>query len=327
LIVHMLSSAYGAAVTWRRRWYARDPARARRLDRPVISVGNLSVGGSGKTPVVAHLATLLLARGERPSILTRGYARPQPRRGVTIVSDGARVLEGFAAAGDEPLMLARALPGVPVLVGVDRFASGQVAEQQLKATVHLLDDGFQHVRLARTVDLVLVDERDLSDRVLPAGRLREPLRNAAVADAVVVAGGNAARVARQLGLRMAFSVARAVHEPRTLTGERASLARTAPVLAFAGIARPERFFDDLERAGWHVADRAVFGDHHAYTQRDVDALAERARAAGASLVTTEKDAVRLSGMTLHDAGVAVVPLTATIQPADEFLAWLLSRLA
>src|SRR5262245_66558354 len=94
----MLSSAYGAAVTWRRRWYARDPARPRRLDRPVISVGNLSVGGSGKTPVVAHLAALLLARGERPSILTRGYARPQRRRGVTIVSDGTRVLEGFAAA-------------------------------------------------------------------------------------------------------------------------------------------------------------------------------------------------------------------------------------
>ena len=171
---------YGAAATWRRRWYSRDPARARRLTRPVISVGNLRVGGSGKTPVVAHLAQLLVERGERPAVLTRGYARVRPKAGVTIVSDGTRVLEDVAASGDEPFMLARALPGVPVLVGADRFASGLLAESQLGVTVHLLDDGFQHVCLARDIDLLLVDEADLNDHVLPAGRLREPLAHAAM---------------------------------------------------------------------------------------------------------------------------------------------------
>ena len=129
------ASIYGAAAAWRRRWYARDPSRRRALERPVVSVGNLRVGGSGKTPVVEHLARLLLAGGERPAILTRGYARPRPRSGVTVVSDPSGVLATYADAGDEPFMLARALPGVPVLVGADRGASGRYAEARFDTTV------------------------------------------------------------------------------------------------------------------------------------------------------------------------------------------------
>ncbi len=173
MILTAASSLYGAAASWRRRWYARDPGRQRHLSRPVVSVGNLCAGGSGKTPVVEQIARVLVDRGERPAILTRGYARRRALDGVTVVSDGSKILAGLETAGDEPLMLARALPGVPVLVAADRYLAGRLAERQLGATVHLLDDGFQHLALARDVDLLLVAEEDLTDRMLPAGRLRE----------------------------------------------------------------------------------------------------------------------------------------------------------
>jgi tetraacyldisaccharide 4'-kinase len=177
------SALYGTAATWRRRWYAGHPSRRRRLERPVISVGNLNTGGSGKTPLVAHSAARLAARGERPAILSRGYARTSPTPGVTIVSDGAAVLASLEHSGDEPLMLARALPGVAVMVAANRYEAGRVAESTLGATVHVLDDGFQHLGLERDVDLLIAGAHDLSDRVLPAGRLREPLTAAAAADA------------------------------------------------------------------------------------------------------------------------------------------------
>jgi tetraacyldisaccharide 4'-kinase len=335
LIVHVLSSVYGAAVTWRRRWYSRDPARVRRLARPVISVGNVRVGGSGKTPVVAHLARLLIDRGERPSILTRGYARTRPQTGITLVSDGTRVLEDVGAAGDEPLMLARSLPGVPVLVGPDRFAAGLLAEREHGVSVHLLDDGFQHLRLARNVDLLLVDEDDLSDRVLPAGRLREPLANAAAADAALVTTGSrtqASAVARTLRINTAFSVHRHMLAPRMWSGDPFPEGQPRRALAFAGIARPERFFTALPSCGWDIAATYAFQDHHPYTSADLERLAAQARAADVSwLVTTEKDAVRLaerdvSAVSQRGVNIAIVPLSIVIEPAGEFIAWLLERI-
>ena len=149
------SSLYGAVASRRRAWYVRSPDRQRRLRQPVISVGNLSVGGSGKTPVVAHLARMLQAFGERPAILSRGYGRRVQDDGVTVVSDGTQVRADFDHAGDEPLMLARALPGVPVVVASERHLAGRLAESQLGATVHLLDDGFQHVQLWRDINLLV----------------------------------------------------------------------------------------------------------------------------------------------------------------------------
>ena len=217
MIVDALSAVYGAAATWRRRWYA---SRTRRLAQPVISIGNLRVGGTGKTPAVDCIARLLREQGERPAILSRGYARRTPSADVTIVSDYERVLTDVAHAGDEPMLLARALPGVPVLVCADRHRAGRVAEAQFGATVHLLDDGFQHVQLWRDIDLLLVDEQDLGDRVLPAGRLREPLANAAAAHAVIVpaaAGDEAARtIAARLGVPDVFRAARSLGKPLML---------------------------------------------------------------------------------------------------------------
>ncbi len=330
MILELAAGMYGAAGAWRRRWYRRE-ARRLRLDRPVVSVGNLSVGGSGKTPLVAHLAALLARAGERPVILSRGYGRADPRPGVTVVADRSRILAEVAAAGDEPLMLARMLPGIPVVVGASRYRAGRAAEASLDPTVHLLDDGFQHLQLARDVDLVVITEQDLDDRVLPAGRLREPLASAAEADAAVLAADGteaAERLAQAAGVETVFRLARRLGAPRFLSNACGEPATSEPVFAVAGIARPERFFGDLAAAGWTIAGRVAFPDHHPFTARDAARIARAARAAGArAVVTTEKDAVRLERVDLDGMPVAVVPLVVSVEPADRFADWLLARLS
>ena len=332
-MIETLSAVYSAAAARRRQWYARDPSRQRRLARPVISVGNLRVGGSGKTPMVAYLARLLLAHGERPAILTRGYARRESSDGVTIVSDGTAVRAGLATAGDEPLMLARALPGVAVLVGADRHLSGCLAERRFGATVHLLDDGFQHLELARDVDLLLSAEDDLQERPLPAGRLREGIAAAAAADAALVTAGYdaaAARIGRALGVPTVFRVTRTTGPPRMIAGNHDSVVvpSGARVFVVSGIARPERFVADITSAGWELAGVMEFRDHHPYTARDVARIRDAARtAASAIILTTEKDAVRLTACELGDLPIAAIPLVVGVEPADAFRDWLLARLA
>jgi tetraacyldisaccharide 4'-kinase len=289
-----------------------------------VSVGNLRAGGSGKTPAVAHIARELAARGERPVILSRGYRRPAASSGVTIVSNGSQVLATFETAGDEPLMLARTLAGVPVLVGADRYQSGRLAEERFGATVHLLDDGFQHLQLARDVNLLLVDVDDLADRVLPAGWLREPLSAAAAADAVIVNSERPEAVANVAGR---LQVADAFQIRRSLAGT--PLSET--VVAIAGIARPERFFNDLAAAGWKLGATMRFADHHVYSATDVDRIVAAARDAGAStVVTTEKDAVRFEAHQFNDdlkkVRLITVPMNVSIEPANAFVPWLLDRL-
>jgi tetraacyldisaccharide 4'-kinase len=331
LILQALSSAYGAATTWRRQWYARDPSRRRHLSRPVVSVGNLRVGGSGKTPIVAHIARLLRDNGFRPAVLTRGYGRRDAADGVTVVSDGHAILADVARAGDEPLMLARELPGVPVLVGANRYLSGLLAERRFGATVHVLDDGFQHVGLARDVDLLLVDEEDLSDKPLPEGRLREPLTSAPAADALLVNAGYTTateRIGRALGVPTVFRVTRVLSAPRVIsTGDSVVVPSGARVFALAGIARPERFLSDLTAVGWQVVGTLIVRDHHRYTPRDIRRLAAAAKGAAAAVVlTTEKDAVRLGGCEIDGIPIAAVPLAVGVEPADGFREWLLQKL-
>jgi tetraacyldisaccharide 4'-kinase len=318
---------YGAAAAWRRAWYARHDDRRRRLQRPVVSVGNLRVGGAGKTPIVEHLARLMLANGERPAILTRGYGRRSVLPGVTVVADGTRVLAGVETAGDEPLMLARAVPGVIVAVCADRYLAGCLAEHQLGATVHILDDGFQHLQLARDVDLLVTSEDDLRDRPMPAGRLREPLAAAASADAAIVDAGYllaAERVGRALGVPRAFFATRLLGPPRVVPGgDTVIVPEHARVFATAGIARPDRFLADLAAAQWQVVGTMTFRDHHEFTKRDVERIAAAARSAAAAIVlTTDKDAVRFEACNLTGLPIAAVPLRATIEPADEFRTWL-----
>jgi tetraacyldisaccharide 4'-kinase len=347
-----LSRVYGRVALLRRAWYERHPDRLRRLSRPVISVGNLASGGSGKTPIVAALAQLLLEHGERPAILSRGYGRRRVDDGVVVVSNGAQVLADAERSGDEPQMLARALPGIAVMVAADRYLAGTLAERRFGCTVHLLDDGFQHVQLARTIDLLAVSRADLQDRVVPAGRLREPLEAASGADAVLVAGDDedAREVESVLHPRAVFRVVPRYQDPRFVQpfGEamqvNAMQANDVPangtrrVVAVAAIARPERFFAALRAKGWDVAREMTFRDHHWFTAKDLKKVSAAAEETGASLVmTTEKDAMRLGplvgrGLAPRQAGregapYAYLPMSVTIEPGDRFASWLRERLA
>ena len=332
--MRLLSGVYGCAARFRRAWYGRHPSRRRHLAQPVISVGNLVVGGSGKTPVVAMLARLLVAAGERPAILSRGYGRARSGDGVVVVSDGHAVLVPTRQSGDEPQMLARSLPGVPVLVSADRHLAGSVAERTLGCTVHLLDDGFQHLQLARDVDLLVVSRIDLEERLLPSGRLREPLEAATVAHALLVFGSHedANVLADRLGVATMFRLGSRVEWPRRLEPRGAVLDKAAGrrVVAVAGIARPERFFADLRAAGWDVAREIVFRDHHWFSPSDLDAIARTAAEVQAGLVmTTEKDAVRLDGAAVTSAAIpwAWLPQQVGFEPPQAFAAWMGDRLA
>jgi tetraacyldisaccharide 4'-kinase len=327
----VLSAAYGRAARLRRSWYERRPHVRRRLLRPVVSVGNLVVGGSGKTPVVATVARILLASGERPAVLSRGYARRRAADGVVVVSDGARVLEQVERSGDEPQMLARQLPGVPVLVSPDRYLAGRLAERRFDSTVLILDDGFQHLQLARTVDLLLVDPSDLVEPLLPSGRLREPLDAASAAHAVLVAGtaADAARVADALRVPRSFAVTARFGPLHAVSSDGAIAGRTGTVVAVSGIARPARFHAALRAGGWNVAREMSFADHHWFTGRDLARAAAAARDTRADLiVTTEKDAVRVEGLlTRHtDVPWAYLPMDVTIEPVAEFTSWLRNAL-
>jgi tetraacyldisaccharide 4'-kinase len=222
-------------------------------------------------------------------------------------------------------MLARALSGIPILVSPDRYLAGSFAERRFGTTVSLLDDGFQHVQLERDIDLLLVAPRDLQESLLPTGTLREPLDVARFADALLVAGTDeeVTQVARALGRDHAFRVA-----PRY-----ADLRDPRRVIAFAGIARPERFFAALRSLGWDVARELTFRDHHWFTPRDIATIERAAGDAGASaIITTEKDAARLNaGRALSDSPGAlpllVLQMTVEIEPAVVFESWLLEGIA
>lgn len=333
----MLSALYAGAAAWRRRWYARRPAARRRLSRPVVSVGALAAGGSGKTPVAALVAELLRDAGERPAVLSRGYGRRARARRVVVARDPDGVRAGVDTAGDEPRMLAERLDGVSVVVARDRYLAGRLAETRLGATVHVLDDGFQHLRLARDVELVLLRADDLEQPTFPAGRLRERPSTARLAHALVVEAADAETAAAVAGhLRAAtwFALRRSLGVPRPVAGSRAGAvppeeARAAgPVLAVAGVAAPERFRAALGQAGFRIAGALAFADHHRFTPADVRRIAARAAARGARLVlTTEKDAVRLAPLAPFDFALAAVPLRVAVEPADRFRAWLIERVA
>jgi tetraacyldisaccharide 4'-kinase len=333
--VSILGGVYGRAAEWRRAWYGRRPHRRSQLGRPVISVGNLVVGGSGKTPTVACLARLLQQRGERPAILSRGYARRESSDGVVVVSDTERVLEPTARSGDEPQMLARSLPGVPVLVARERFLAGRIAERRFDATVHLLDDGFQHLALARDIDLLIVSRADLAEQVLPGGRLREPLRAARFAHALLVPGGldDVREVALHAGLgdqgsgigdrgREVFRIVTSYGELRPVQPVERVPEKDQRVVAVAGIARPQRFFDALRERGHHVVREMAFRDHHWFSDGDVRRIRQAAIESGADfVVTTEKDATRLFVPELF-----YLPMTVTIEPLEGFVTWIDERL-
>lgn len=314
----LLDSLYSQVMRVRRVWSESHPDRRRRLARPVISVGNLSVGGTGKTPVVAAIAKWLVTQGERPSILSRGYGRAESPEGVVVVSDREGVLAGIDRSGDEPLMLARQVPGAAVCVSPDRYLAGSVAERTLGCTVHILDDGFQHVQLSRDLDVLVTSVGEIPNgRVIPAGRLREPMDMASRAHVLVVSGataGAASAEAWALGISQSCGAQRILATP-VVAGNRES--GTGNVVAIAGIANPDRFFAMLRDAGHDVMETISFPDHHRYTPADLIRIQNKASEVGASVVlTTEKDAVRFDALGALPFELRPVPLTLQFDPPD-----------
>jgi tetraacyldisaccharide 4'-kinase len=323
----MISAVYAAIARRRREWYAARPDARRRLRHPVISIGNIAAGGRGKTPFTAAVARMLLELGERPAILSRGYARTRPEDGAVVVRDAYGIRADVARAGDEPFMLARQLPGAIVISSPDRYLGGRIAEHHLGATVHLLDDGFQHFQLDRDVDVVLVRAADLAGAsTFPGGRLREPADVLVAADAIVALDHLSLPDARLTHVDVPiFSATRVVHE--AVFDAPVSLP-SRDVLAVAGIAEPQPFLDSIQAAGWTVVASKLFADHHAYSSRDVAALIGAARgAAAAAVLTTEKDYVRLLPFRPFALPVGQVPLTMEPEPRAEFRQWLVSSIA
>ena len=284
------SLLYGAVTRLRVWMYQKGWLKQKRLKGTVISVGNLTVGGTGKTPMVIWLAEKFLEEGKRVAILSRGY-------------------RGSNGSSDEvELMKFRLQDRVAFGVGKDRFAEGQRLASQQPIDIFLLDDGFQHLQLARDLDLLLVDSSSplRSQSLLPAGRLREPLSAIHRADIVVFT-----RVNDQLSLKRAiqefpqfpiFPASTQLTRYRRMTLDRQGIEKHVelppqPVFVFCGIGNPEAFFADVDRWGNVIAGRAVFRDHHSYSARDIRQLEDSAKAAGArSFLTTEKDAQNLGDL-------------------------------
>jgi tetraacyldisaccharide 4'-kinase len=272
--------------------YDRGSFQTHRLQSPVVSVGSISAGGAGKTPFLIMLGQLLNESGVAFDVLSRGYGRRS--KGVALVNPTGPPQE----FGDEPLLIARKLR-VPVIVGEDRYAAGKVAEEKFGPQIHLLDDGFQHRRLARDFDIALITERDMKDILLPGGRLRENISSLARASAVVMMGNvESNRIPVREG-QFRWRVSRGIVPPKT----------AEPCLAFCGIARPKNFFTDLVQAGLKVVATREFRDHHQYSAADVESLFKQAQQSGArAFVTTEKDSVNLAGYATRLHSLYVVPV-------------------
>jgi tetraacyldisaccharide 4'-kinase len=296
----------------------------RRLRWPVIGIGNLSAGGAGKTPLTIALAKALDRRGLRVDVLSRGYGR-QSRRPARVDPEGTA--EEF---GDEPLLIAREA-GVPVYVAAQRYDAGMLAEAEApvseKSAVHLLDDGFQHRQLYRDAEILLLNQRDWRDSLLPFGNLREPLQAARRAAVIAIP---AEEPAMETALRAwgwqgpVWRLHRKMEVPAPPGSEAGSL------LAFCGIARPEQFFAGLEAADLRIAARLAFPDHHRYTAYDLKRLAAVARNTGAAaFVTTEKDRVRLGKLSAafpESLPLKTARLRVEIANEDAAIDWLISRL-
>ena len=300
------SALYGAAITARSSGYESRFLKTHRVAAPVISVGNITVGGTGKTPLVQWLADRLAESGRKVCILSRGYRRENAKQRV-VVSDGERVVSGIAQSGDEALMLAQSLLGrAAVVCDADRMTGATWAIEHLNSDVLLLDDGFQHRRLARDLDIVTIDATNPfgNGRLLPAGILREPIKNLNRADCLVLTrtfdGGAAQLIDRIRRVTNApiFQSRRAIKQFRRLDSSNTANAvaelNHQPLAAFCGIGNPRAFFEQLHAAHLEVRHEAAFRDHHRYSQADIDRVTEDAHAKGAqALVTTAKDSVKL----------------------------------
>jgi tetraacyldisaccharide 4'-kinase len=330
--LRLLSPLYQGVVATRNDLYDRGVLRQAKLSCPVISVGNLTVGGTGKTPTVILLANLLREQGRRPAVLSRGYGG-RAKGPVTVVSDGNSILMDWHEAGDEPVLIAGAAPGVPVLTGPRRLLTGRAAIDRFGADCLILDDAFQHRELARDLDIVLIDAaRPFGNgRLLPAGPLREQPSSLRRAGLLVRTGEE--RSTQESICQPGLPTFRGIRSPQGVvegkTGKLlpASILQGKKVCAFAGIGRPDAFRTSLAALGAEIVSFRSFPDHHPYGPQELEDLRRLAKATRAArIITTEKDGVRLADDPDFLREIDCLRIGMEIAPADAFAALLFPRL-
>lgn len=330
VLLWLPSKLYELGVRMRVAAYETDYLKEHRLESTVISVGNLTLGGAGKTPMVAFISRYLKGEGLSVAILTRGYARessgrrvlndPRAQANATIPSTSNQSYKEF---GDEPLMLARSLAEIPIVIDKDRYDAGRWAETELDVDVLVLDDGYQHLRLARDLNILLIDATDPLGgfEMAPFGRLREPLYGIKRADAVMVTradrpfdqGQLQAIIRYYCGERIPImyfysTINRFVHFGTNEVYDAQEL-RGWNVAVACGIGNPHAFAEDILQAGINIVSEQFYADHFAFTQKDLDEITQAARDAGAdAIVITEKDAVRLEGLSAGDIPIYAAQL-------------------
>jgi tetraacyldisaccharide 4'-kinase len=305
IFLQLISVFYALAVRLRHMLYRLRVARQQNLPLKVISVGNITLGGTGKTPAVIQIAGLLLRNQKRPVVISRGYGR-KDESGIVVASDGGKVLVDTETGGDEPVLIGSVLPNVPVVVGSDRYRAAIFAQKRFDIDTVVLDDGFQHLRLKRDLDIVLIDAACPfgNGKLFPAGTLREPLTALKRAQVVLITGENRAAdlgnlkgvIGRNTKARIFTSRQDPADVIDIMTGDIRPLStlRGTTVLAFSGIARPESFATLLRALGADIRAMVAYPDHYAYNGSDLAALFQKAADENISMmITTEKDAVRL----------------------------------
>lgn len=337
-ILYLLSWPYRLIVFVRNRLYDRQILKSVRLSRPVLSVGNLTVGGTGKTPCVILLAQIIKRHGYRPAVISRGYGGKAPHP-VNVVSDGETLLLDAKAAGDEPLLIARSLPGVPVITGARRHLPAQAAIDRFGANVLICDDAFQHRSLHRDVDIVLLDgQKPLGNGyLLPRGELREPVSSLRRAGCLILTRMDHTlpedeRIT-QIARSCSIPIYRAAHRFSEWVMAGGFCAppgdiRNKKVCAFCGIAKPASFNKMLVDAQAKIVSFNPFPDHHVFSKYDIEELLETFNSCGAEyLVTTEKDAMRLAAYPDFLKRVCVLRIDMEITPRESFETFIVEWLA
>jgi len=325
--LYLLSVPYGGAVRLRSLFYSLGLLSLKHLPCPVISVGNITVGGTGKTPLVTALARGLKARGISVAILSRGY-KGENASGP-LVSDGQITFLSPEESGDEPFLMAKALQGIPILVGKNRFVSGKMALQRFSVRGLLLDDGYQHLQLYRDLDILLIDSRiGFGDHhLLPRGILREPLTHLRRADLFIITKLENSETSQSLEeelrrLHPSSQVFHSHYEPLGLIGpeeewEELHSLKGKRALALSGIADPDYFSSLLRKCGMEIVEEVIFPDHHLYTTKDLTSIREKVKGLD-SVVTTEKDMVKLKKLKIDHLPVRALRIEMRIWEEREF---------
>ncbi len=325
--LYLLSLPYGGAVRARSLFYSLGLLKTRTLPCPVISIGNITVGGTGKTPLVMALAKGLMERETSVAILSRGYKGK--RKSEPVVSDGKTIFLSPEESGDEPFLIAKTCRGVPVLVGKDRFTNGRIAFERFGVKGLLLDDGYQHLPLHRNINILLIDSHIGfgDDTLLPRGILREPLSHLRRADLFLLTKVENPKAVQPLErtireIHPSSQVFHSHYEPVSLMSpkdeeEKLDSLKGRKIIALSGVANPVYFSSMLRKCGAEVVRKAIFPDHHSYTPEDLSSIEEKNNGADC-IVTTEKDMVKLKKLEIHRLPLRALRIELKIWEEKEF---------